>query len=144
MSDFSDMKLSDIEERADIDDNWVIYGPEVLRRCKELEDNQCNQWHETLSAAGLINYGETPEEGVKSIMVLVDVEPKRFKELENSIMVEVASGLKVSIFDLMEELKAKLARVEEIAGDMLSSDDGYTPAKDFAPLILEALEDGDE
>jgi len=36
------------------------------KRIAELE-----AWHDLLSEAGLINYGETPEEGVKSIQALL-------------------------------------------------------------------------
>ena len=38
----------------------------------ELEVNQCNDWHTRLSDEGLINYGETPVEGVASIFALID------------------------------------------------------------------------
>ena len=39
---------------------------ELRERITELE-----AWHDLLSKAGLINYGETPEEGVKSIQALL-------------------------------------------------------------------------
>ena len=41
-------------------------------RITGLEANQCNEWHDRLCGAGLINYGETPEEGIKSILALGD------------------------------------------------------------------------
>jgi hypothetical protein len=45
---------------------------EAANRIKELEANQCNEWHDKLSKAGLINYGDTPDKGITSIKAFLD------------------------------------------------------------------------
>ena len=54
---------------AELEDNAVIADANM--EAMAIRNAELEAWHDLLSEAGLINYGETPEEGVKSIQALL-------------------------------------------------------------------------